>query len=186
MSAKILFLYLFLGTNLIFSQAHLVYVKNSEFIDFTILPTGNENVLPIDEAKENEMIDLINELRISHGLHALIKEVDLVRAARYHAADMAMEGYFKHHTLNRGKAGLKDELGTFDRIRLFYRNKGFANSENIALGRMDPKGAFSQWVNSSRHLENMLNENSTHIGIGFYQKNDSEWGGYWVMDTAID
>ena len=185
MPAKILFIYIFFITNVIFTQLHPINKNLAKKNDFSKIPIGDENVIPVDESKELEMIRLINDLRVSKGLKPLLIDHDLTRAARYHAADLAIEGYFKHHTYNRKKDRLIDELGTFNRIRLFYRNKGFANSENIAAGNTEAQSAFRQWVNSEGHLRNMLNMKTTHIGIGYYENENSEWGGYWVMDTSI-
>jgi uncharacterized protein YkwD len=160
-------------------------VKNGH-IDFSINPSGNEFIMPCNAKAELQMIDKINALRKKKGLKALKYDAKLTLAARYHAADMAIEGYFEHHTYNYRNHQLKDDLGTFERIAKFYKGSGYANSENCAAGNISVEEAYLQWFHSPGHYANMLNSSSTHIGIGYHYNENSVYGAYWVMDTASE
>jgi len=160
-------------------------LKNGH-IDFSINPNGNEFIMPSNAKAELQMIDKINALRKKNGLKALKYDPKLTLAARYHAADMAIEGYFEHHTYNFRNHQLKDDLGTFDRVAKFYKGSGYANSENCAAGNISVEATYLQWFHSPGHYANMLNPSSTHIGIGYHYRENSVYGAYWVMDTASE
>jgi uncharacterized protein YkwD len=157
-----------------------------DHIDFSINPSGNEFVNPCNEKAELQMIEKINALRIKNGLKALKYDTKLTLAARYHAADMATEGYFKHNTHNYKNNQLKEELGTFDRVSKFYEGSGYANTENCAAGNISVEKTYLQWFHSPGHYANFLNASSTHIGIGYYYSENSAYGAYWVMNTAAE
>jgi uncharacterized protein YkwD len=157
-----------------------------ENINFNRNPIGNEFVMPHNGRAELEMIDMINNLRKKKGLKTLKYDQKLTQAARYHAADMAIENYFEHHTHNLKDNMLQDELGTFERIGKFYKGIGYPNSENCAAGNTGVKDTFLQWLHSPGHYANMLNSSSTHIGIGYYYNENSYYSSYWVMDTASE
>jgi uncharacterized protein YkwD len=164
------------------------FLKDSKLdhIDFSINPSGNEFVKPCNEKAELQMIEKINALRIKKGLKALKYDKKLTLAARYHAADMAIERYFKHHTHNYKNNELKDELDTFDRVYKFYEGSGYANTENCAAGNISVEETYLQWFHSPGHYANFLNPYSTHIGIGYYYNENSDYGAYWVMDTSSE
>ncbi len=157
-----------------------------DHIDFSINPSGNEFVKPCNEKAEFQMIEKINALRIRKGLKALKYDAKLTRAARYHAADMATERYFKHNTHNYKNNQLNDELGTFDRVSKFYDGSGYANTENCAAGNISVEKTYLQWFHSPGHYGNFLNPSSTVIGIGYYYNENSVYGAYWVMNTASE
>lgn len=155
-------------------------------IDFSQNPTGKELVIDISEGKEKEMITLINELRRKKGLGVLKFDQSLTNGARYHAADMAKEGYFEHKTHNIKNGILQEGLATFDRANLFYAGQGYVNTENCAYGSSTAEASFQIWVGSPVHYRNMLSSDAKSIGIGYFYSEDSEHGSYWVMDTATE
>lgn len=59
----------------------------------------------------------------------------------------------------------------------FYNSAG----ENIAAGNTTPLRTFEQWMNSEGHRNNILGDNFTHIGIGYYYAPDSQYKYYWSM-----
>ncbi len=130
---------------------------------------GTENVPAENEAFEKSVLEIVNKERKKVGKPALVWNTKLARAARYHAADMAIDGYFDHdsHDVIDGKE--VRICGAFDRIGKF--GSGFA--ENIAWGSDTPEGAMKQWINSPGHYANIMSGN-TSVGIGFYKN-------YWVQ-----
>jgi uncharacterized protein YkwD len=153
-------------------------------INFSNNPEGSERIEDMSNGEELKMLGLINTLRKKKGLNALTLNTSLQYACRYHAADMANEGYFEHDTYNRIDGDLELSLGAFERCKRFYQKDGYVNSENIAAGDHKASDAFELWLNSPGHYQNMLNKEAKSIGLGYYHNEDSEYGDYWVMETA--
>lgn len=151
-------------------------------INFALKPTGKEQFLSINEAEEQKLIDQLNEARLAQNLQPLSIDPNLVRAARYHARDMAKENYFDHSTHNKVSGKLSKSIGAFERIALFYPTGG--NTENIAAGSSTADATYKQWFDSPGHYANMFNEAATKVGIGVYHDEKSEYGYYWVFCTA--
>ena len=116
---------------------------------------------------ENEVIRLVNEIRVQNGLSALTANWELSRVARYKSQDMKDNGYFSHTSPTYGSP--------FQMIKNFgisYRSAG----ENIAMGYASPQAVVNGWMNSSGHRANILNASYTHIGVGYVQS-----GNYWTQ-----
>jgi uncharacterized protein YkwD len=158
-------------------------LKENEVISFHVNPTGNEDVVPSFAEQETKFISYLNSQRIKRKLKPLRMNSQLMKAARYHAADMATEGYFNHDTHNIIKGKTIKTMSTFDRVAKFY--PGFTNCENIAAGSNDYIGVYNQWFNSSGHKENMFNATSDIIGVGCYYDEKSPFGFYWVMNGGV-
>lgn len=147
------------------------------------LPTGGENIPGSDDSKERQMLTLINAERKRKGMRELIWEPNLIRAARYHAYDMAKDKYFSHSTHDRIDGELIQIGGAFTRMRKF-NCPYFENSENIAAGNSTATATYRQWYNSKGHHDNMFNKNSKYVGIGMVHDPNSPYGYYWVFCTA--
>lgn len=87
-------------------------------------------------------------------------------AARNHALDMAVRGFFDHTN--------PDGDGPGDRI--VYAEYEFGGwGENIAFGYPSPQAVVGGWMDSPGHCSNIMNESFTQSGVGFYQ------GNQWVQ-----
>ena len=148
------------------------------------MPSGSEMILSSNKAGEQELLGYINAEREKQGMLPLEWEEELAQASRYHSYDLGTQNYFNHSTYDRKNGKLVKIGGTFDRIKKFY-SKSFVNSENIAAGSQKPHDTYMQWYNSKGHYENMFNPESTKIGIGTYYVEDSPFGHYWSMCTAL-
>ncbi len=116
---------------------------------------------------ESEVVRLVNEIRVSHGLGTLTEDWELARVARYKSQDMHDKRYFSHQSPTYGSP--------FNMMKSFgisYRTAG----ENIAKGQRTPKAVVDAWMNSSGHRANILNRNYTKIGIGYVAD-----GNYWTQ-----
>lgn len=116
---------------------------------------------------ENEVIRLVNEIRVKNGLKALTADWELSRVARYKSQDMKDNKYFSHTSPVYGSP--------FDMIKNFgisYRTAG----ENIAKGQSTPQAVVNAWMNSSGHRANILNSSYTRIGVGYVAE-----GKYWTQ-----
>ena len=147
------------------------------------MPSGDEDINSHSFQKEKEMIRLINIERARKGMEALKWDFNLTRAARYHANDMATQGYFNHNTYDRIDGDLVEIGGTFKRIRKFYDLR-FVNSENIAAGSETAADTYYQWFTSKGHYANMFNPVSKYVGVGVAYDASSPYGYYWVFCTA--
>lgn len=116
---------------------------------------------------ENEVIRLVNEIRVQNGLKALTTNWELSRVARYKSEDMVKNKYFSHNSPTYGTP--------FQMMRSFglsYRTAG----ENIAYGQRTPAAVVDAWMNSSGHRANILNASYTQIGVGYCAS-----GNYWTQ-----
>lgn len=110
----------------------------------------------------NEVVALINEVRISKGLNALTQDPALSQLAIIKAQDMIKRGYFDHTSPFYGDP--------WDMAMLFdYQYVSFA--ENLARNFKTPKQTVDAWLASPAHRENLLNAHYTTTGIGIKQKN---------------
>lgn len=118
-------------------------------------------------AFENEVIRLVNEIRVQNGLSALDTNWELSRVARYKSQDMVSNHYFSHTSPTYGSP--------FQMIKSFgltYRSAG----ENIAYGQTTPQAVVNAWMNSSGHRANILNSSYKQIGVGYVAN-----GHYWTQ-----
>ena len=124
---------------------------------------------------ELEVIDLINQQRLSAGLAPLEAEMRLVEAAVLHSEDMALHNFFNHTG--------SDGSSPWDR----FARAGYpmiAGAENIAAGYGTPAEVVTGWMNSSGHRANILNRSVRHIGVGYVFYSPSPYGSYWTADFA--
>lgn len=116
---------------------------------------------------ENEVIRLVNEIRVQNGLKELVADWELSRVARYKSQDMKDNNYFSHTSPVYGSP--------FNMIKNFgisYKTAG----ENIAKGQSTPQAVVNAWMNSSGHRANILNSSYTRIGVGYVAS-----GKYWTQ-----
>lgn len=116
---------------------------------------------------EDDVIRLVNEIRVQNGLKALTKNWELCRVARYKSQDMVDRHYFSHTSPTYGSP--------FQMMKSFgitYRTAG----ENIAYGYRTPQAVVDGWMNSSGHRANILNSSYTQIGVGYVAN-----GNYWTQ-----
>lgn len=127
------------------------------------IPTLDSNVTRY----EQEVIDLVNEIRAENGLKALTYDWELSRVARYKSQDMKDNKYFSHTSPVYGTP--------FQMIKNFGLSFRSA-AENIAKGYSTPQAVVNGWMNSSGHRANILNTSYTHIGVGYVSS-----GNYWTQ-----
>ncbi|WBM75569.1 CAP domain-containing protein [Saprospira grandis] len=148
---------------------------------FKGLPQGNERIASSNKSEEQKLLELVNELRQTRGLAALSWSKELSWAARYHAKDMIIDGYFEHGLYDRKGRKLKKVADTFEKIKPFCQTELFPMAENIAVGTATAAAVFELWYNSPGHLKNMLDPDARFMGAGFVADEDSEWGYYWAQ-----
>ncbi|GIV65344.1 MAG: hypothetical protein KatS3mg046_604 [Bellilinea sp.] len=134
-----------------------------------------QNFEPVNMDFEQRVVELVNEERNKQNLPPLKWNLDLGYAARYHARDMAEDGYFNHDSYD----GRQMICSWSTRIGKFY--SGWSSlAENIAAGYTTPENVISGWMNSSGHRANILSASTREIGVGYWA--GGSYRHYWVQD----
>ncbi|MCB7050590.1 SafA/ExsA family spore coat assembly protein [Intestinimonas butyriciproducens] len=148
-----------------------IIASNPQVSNPDLIYPGQILTIPEEDAAvtqyEQEVIRLVNEIRVQNGLSALTYNWELSRVARYKSQDMVDNRYFSHTSPTYGTP--------FQMIRAFglsYRSAG----ENIAYGQRTPQAVVNAWMNSSGHRANILSSSYTQIGVGYVAN-----GHYWTQ-----
>ena len=148
-----------------------ILASNPQVSNPDLIYPGQILTIPEEDAAvtqyEQEVIRLVNEIRVQNGLSALTYNWELSRVARYKSQDMVDNRYFSHPSPTYGTP--------FQMIRSFglsYRSAG----ENIAYGQRTPQAVVNAWMNSSGHRANILSSSYTQIGVGYVAN-----GHYWTQ-----
>lgn len=148
-----------------------IIASNPQVSNPDLIYPGQILTIPEEDAAvtqyEQEVIRLVNEIRVQNGLSALTYNWELSRVARYKSQDMVDNRYFSHTSPTYGTP--------FQMIRSFglsYRSAG----ENIAYGQRTPQAVVNAWMNSSGHRANILTAAYTQIGVGYVAA-----GHYWTQ-----
>ena len=148
-----------------------IIAANPQFSNPDLIYPGQKVYIPILDSTitsyEQQVIDLVNDIRTRNGLEKLKANWELSRVARYKSQDMHDNKYFSHTSPIYGSP--------FDMIKSFgisYRTAG----ENIAQGYKTPDSVVTGWMNSSGHRANILNASYTQIGVGYVSN-----GNYWTQ-----
>ncbi len=129
---------------------------------------------------EAAVVVLINDIRVQNGLLPL-KHVDaLDNSGRYHAHDMAVDGYFAHDSRSIVNNQLVESCTWSNRIQAYYTGWGRL-AENIAAGYRTPEAAVQGWMQSEGHKANILNADLWETGVGYFG-GAGPYGHYWVQD----
>ena len=127
----------------------------------------------------SQLLTLINAARSGQNLKPLTLQSQLSAAAVVHSVDMACNNFIDHTG--------SDGSSWFTRIQAQGYAYSYA-SENIYVGDPsfggDAQGAFTWWMNSQVHRDNILSKKITQIGIGYAYFSGSKFGGYYTLDFA--
>ena len=104
---------------------------------------------------EQQLVALMNAVRIAHGLPSLRVDRGLQAAARTHSREMATGGYVGHGSLS-GESALE---------RLSHVVVRGYVGENVAFG-LNCHAAHSALVASPGHLRNILEPRFHRVGVG--------------------
>ena len=144
---------------------------NPQIKNYDLIYPGQTINIPMVDASvtafEQEVIRLVNEIRVQNGLKTLTYDWELSRVARLKSQDMKDNRYFAHNSPVYGTP-----FQMMKNFGISYRSAG----ENIAKGYATPQAVVNGWMNSSGHRANILNGNFTHIGVGYVAG-----GNYWTQ-----
>ncbi|MCM3708685.1 MULTISPECIES: CAP domain-containing protein [Cytobacillus] len=115
----------------------------------------------VERAKEKQIFEITNVIRVSHHLQPLKWDDQTAVAALAHSKDMYETKDFSHTSKTYGD--LADRLEAAD---VSYEAAG----ENIAANYTDAPAVVEGWLNSKGHRDSLLKEEFTHLGVGVYKK----------------
>lgn len=113
-------------------------------------------------------LPMVNTLRASKGLSALTLDTSARKAAGIQAIRMAKAQEMKH------LIGFGDDFGA----RMKKSDVALPAAENIAAGQKSVEAAVQAWIDSPRHLENML---GNYRGLGVASAPAKDGRLYWAM-----
>ena len=152
-----------------------VYLPDQNTGTSTNMPSKSQ--LEPQKAKEGEssiqaekVLNLVNSERQKAGLKPLVLSPELNNIATAKAEDMAENNYFDHTSPTYGTP-----FQMLQKFGVSYRSAG----ENIAAGQKTPEQVMNDWMNSSGHRANILNQNYTQLGVGYTE--GGSYGTEWVQ-----
>ena len=109
-------------------------------------------ILPETKAIEIEVLELINEHRVSLNLNQLQLSPILKSVANRHTRDMIRDGKYSHDNFYLRSEYIKLKLNAL------------TVAENVAYGYYDAPSMVNAWISSGGHRRN-IESNSTHFDI---------------------
>jgi uncharacterized protein YkwD len=138
--------------------------------EFIFMPTRPSDEM-INEW-ERLVLDLTNEYRSSYGLPMLVWDDRLAHAAQLHSADMAYNNFIGHDGSDGSNIGERITRAGWE-WRIV--------KENVAVGQYTPYIVLDGWINSPGHRSNMLSDDITYLGVGFYFLEGSQFFYHWTQ-----
>ena len=114
-----------------------------------------------------QVLQLVNAERAKVGAEPLRLNNELMNAAAVRAEEITR--HFAHER--------PDGSSCFSLLRDRNRTLG----ENIAAGNATPEAVVDQWMHSKGHRDNMLDKRFKELGVGYFYKENSSYGHYWIQ-----
>ncbi len=114
----------------------------------------NSDVLSFEE----EVVSLVNDIRVEAGLQSLKLDSHISDVARLKSEDLRDNDYFDHQSPTYGSP--------FDMMESYNVEYSYAG-ENIAAGQKTPEEVVNAWMNSPGHKANILKKEFDTIGVGY-------------------
>ncbi len=122
-----------------------------------------------------QVLDLVNVERVSHGLVPLTFSPELNVAALAHTQRQAADGDIYHTDPLDGS----DPGDRISRAGYSFSTWG----ENVAAGYRSPESVMLGWMTSPGHCRNILNPAFTELGVG-YVTGGKKYGQFWTQAFA--
>ena len=145
-------------------------------------PEQTETTAPADDGEadsgvdvaawEQEVFNLVNQIREENGLPPFVYNGTLAETARAHSQDMVDRNFFNHNN--------PDGQSPFDRMKANGIRYSMA-AENIAAGYPSPEAVVEGWMNSEGHRANILGS-CKELGVGLAL--GGSYGYYWTQCFA--
>jgi uncharacterized protein YkwD len=127
-----------------------------------------------------EVVNLVNEYRVSKGLARLRPDPYITTASNNYAGVLAVQRASSTSVSHAGPDGSNSEQ------RLAASGyDGYFCGENLAAGQVSAQEAVNIWKASPAHNAIMLASNPADIGVGYYYNPSSYYKHYWVLMTGV-
>ena len=123
-------------------------------------------------AYEQEVFDLVNQIREENGLTPFVYNETLAQLARAHSQDMIDRDFFEHENPDGDNIDARVSAAGIRWSRV---------AENIAAGQRTPEEVVEAWMNSPGHRANILGQ-CRELGVGLAL--GGPYGYYWTQDFA--
>jgi len=121
----------------------------------------------------------VNDFRRTYALSPLEFDAGLREIARSHSLDMAENGYYDHYDAEGDgpsdrydESGYRCNSGAAENINIVYYGKlvetNYGNGIRYTDAEEAATGIVYEWMNSSGHRRNVLDEDFDQEGIGIY------------------
>jgi uncharacterized protein YkwD len=125
-----------------------------------------------EEGIEQEVLRLVNEIRLTEGLSQLTWSSLLSEIGEEYACTMIESDFFAHVDPDTQEGpGERAIKGGYVFLAL---------GENLAGGQQTPQAVVDAWMNSESHRDNILNPIWQEMGVGVRRGGD--YGIYWVQE----
>lgn len=142
--------------------AMLLFSCSTDSIDETEYNANTSVVIPETKLIEIEILDLINDYRLSMGLNSL-RNMGVIKSQAYgHTDYMIANDNVSHDNFYQRKSYLINHAGA---------NKV---SENVAYGYTKAESVVNAWLNSPGHKENIVGD-FTDFDISAEQNSEGKW-----------
>lgn len=153
------------------------------FLTLSLFPSKEVLARPVSQTtitSPSQLIDVVNNLRISYGLHTLTVHPILMQSSQSQADYMAATSQVTH--TRPGGITFTQQLLALGFPLSGDLSLGGFRAENILMnsGPLVWNGVPSGWQDDA-HMNTMLSQNFTHIGAGISQGPD---GYYYAVDCA--
>ena len=110
---------------------------------------------------DQQFLALVNKERTLRGLAPVTLDTQLDNAAQRHSDDMALNDWYHLPNPHLGSDG--------STLASRVQASGYKYQtavENVGAGQYTAQEVFQDWKKSPGHLNNILNPNVTHLGVG--------------------
>ena len=139
----------------------------------------------IQDILEQEVIRIVNEIRVEYGLPVLTFHPELAEIARYRAQESTDYGYITGHISHL--TGLAHTA----HARAMGLTDVWVAGENWHGGRQTPQAVVDSWMNSPGHYEFIISGHSTSrhshhlpyigVGVAFQEENGGSFNFNWTL-----
>jgi uncharacterized protein YkwD len=123
-----------------------------------------------------QLVQLLNQYRVSQGLSALGVSAGLTRSAQSYATLLAETNYFGH---------IGPDGSSFTQRSAVAGYRGFALGETLNAGQTSAQASLNDWLASPSHYVILTNPQAKEVGVGFAYSAASSFGYYWVLQTGF-
>ncbi|HEV8536495.1 MAG TPA: CAP domain-containing protein [Candidatus Limnocylindria bacterium] len=124
---------------------------------------------------EQDLVSRINSFRAARALPTLAVSDSLTVAAKWMSADMGVNNYFAHTSLDgRSPTQRMADAG--------YPATATWTGENLAAGYTSTADVLAGWIASPGHYAVLVNPQYRAIGVGRGYTSGSSYGWYWTAD----